>query len=189
MHTVNLDSANMLRELIWFQIGLQVFELEPGLYKDCHDFVMNKMHGRFEVLAHSLYVDGDTHVDQYNDHDDMPAPLPTNTPESVLELNDKLKKQTISSATKPTEVQQPKQNKCNTCDASFEDVKLYREHHKSEWHKHNMKRKTRQLPPLTEEECTADIDLFESKSDLKDYSFWVVHDKHRILSCTVIAFV
>jgi ribosome maturation protein SDO1 len=147
-----------------------VFELEPGLYKDCHDFVMNKMHGRFEVLAHSLYVDGDTHVD-YNDNEEMPAPLPQITSESVLELNDKLQKQTISSVTKPTEGQQPKQNKCNTCDVFFEDAKLYREHHKSEWHKHNMKRKTRQLPPLTEEECTADMDLFESKSDLKDYSF------------------
>lgn len=148
-----------------------VFELEPGLYKDCHDFVMNKMRGRFEVLAHSLYVDGDTQVDQYNDHEDLPAPLPKSTPESVLELNDKLQKQTISSVTRPTEAHQPKQNKCNTCDVSFEDAKLYREHHKSEWHKHNMKRKTRQLPPLTEEECMADLELVESKSDLKDYSF------------------
>ncbi|CAL0299931.1 unnamed protein product [Lupinus luteus] len=149
-----------------------VFELEPGLYKDCHDFVMNNMHGRFEVLAHSLYVDGDTQVEQYNDYEDMPAPLPKETRESLLELNDKLQKQTISSVSKPTtQGQQQKQNKCNTCNVSFEDAKVYREHHKSEWHKHNMKRKTRQLPPLTEEECIADLELSDSKSDLKDYSF------------------
>ncbi|KAK7332860.1 hypothetical protein VNO80_29616 [Phaseolus coccineus] len=147
-----------------------VFEMEPGLYKDCHDFVMNKMHGRFDVLAHSLYVEGDTHVDQYNDYEDMPAPLPRETHDSVLELNEKLQKQTISSTSRPTEVQQ-KQNKCNTCNVCFDDSKLYREHHKSEWHKHNMKRKTRQLPPLTEEECMADMELGDSKSDLKDYSF------------------
>lgn len=158
--------------MVWFLFGLQIFELEPGLYKDCHDFVMNKMHGRFEVLAHSLYVEGDdTHVEQYDDYEDMPAPLPKETSESVLELNDKLQKQTISSVSRPTEVQQPKQNKCSTCDVSFEDSKLYREHHKTEWHKHNMKRKTKQLPPLTEDECMSDIVLIDSKSDLKDYSF------------------
>jgi len=144
--------------------------MEPGLYKDCHDFVMNKMHGRFDVLAHSLYVEGDTHVDQYNDYEDMPAPLPKETHDSVLDLNEKLQKQTISSTSRPTEVQQ-KQNKCKTCNVCFDDSKLYREHHKSDWHKHNMKRKTRQLPPLTEEECMADTELGDSKSDLKDYSF------------------
>ncbi|XP_014492101.1 ribosome maturation protein SBDS [Vigna radiata var. radiata] len=148
-----------------------VFEMEPGLYKDCHDFVMNKMHGRFEVLAHSLYVEGDTHVDQYNDYEDMPAPLPKETHDSVVELNEKLQKQTISSTSRPTTEGQQKQNKCNTCNVSFDDSKLYRDHHKSEWHKHNMKRKTRQLPPLTEEECMADMELGDSKSDLKDYSF------------------
>ncbi|KAL5169414.1 Cytoplasmic 60S subunit biogenesis factor REI1 [Glycine soja] len=147
-----------------------IFELEPGLYKDCHDFVMNKMHGRFEVLAHSLYVEGDTQVEQYNDYEDIPEALPKETYDSVLKLNEKLQKQTISSTSRPTEGQQ-KQNKCSTCNVSFDDTKLYREHHKSEWHKHNIKRKTRQLPPLTEEECMADMELGDSKSDLKDYSF------------------
>ncbi|KAG4958489.1 hypothetical protein JHK87_035122 [Glycine soja] len=47
-----------------------IFELEPGLYKDCHDFDMNKMHGRFEVLAHFLYEEGDTQDDLLLDHDD-----------------------------------------------------------------------------------------------------------------------
>ncbi|RZB69176.1 Ribosome maturation protein SBDS isoform I [Glycine soja] len=147
-----------------------IFELEPGLYKDCHDFVMNKMHGRFEVLAHSLYVEGDTQVEQYNDYEDIPEALPKEPYDSVLQLNEKLQKQTISSTSRPTEGQQ-KQNKCSTCNVSFDDSKLYREHHKSEWHKHNIKRKTRQLPPLTEEECMADMELGDSKSDLKDYSF------------------
>ncbi|KAL1369773.1 hypothetical protein HN51_000138 [Arachis hypogaea] len=150
-----------------------IFELEPGLYKGCHDFVVNNMHGRFEVLAHSLYVDGDTQVEQYtDDYEDMPPPMTKETRESVLELNDKLQKQTISSTSRlPPEMQQQKANKCSTCNVSFEDSKQYREHHKSEWHKHNMKRKTRQLPPLTEEECLADMELGDSKSDLKDYSF------------------
>lgn len=154
--------------------------MEPGLYKGCHDFVMNNIHGRFEVLANSLYVDGDTQVEQYNDYEDMPASLPRETQESVLELNEKLQKQMITSSSKPIsegisegqgQRQQQKPNKCGTCNVSFEDARLYREHHKSEWHKHNMKRKTRQLPPLTEDECITDMELGDSKSDLKDYSF------------------
>lgn len=130
------------------------------------------MHGRFEFkgLKHSLRGDRVTLVEQYDDHEDLPAPLPRETHDSVLELNEKLQKQTISTKTEPSDGQQ-KQNKCSTCKVSFEDPKLYREHHKSEWHKHNMKRKTRQLPPLTEEECMADVELDDSKSDLKDYSF------------------
>lgn len=39
----------------------------------------------------------------------------------VLELNDKLQKQTTPSLSKPTEGLQPKQNECNTCDVSFKD--------------------------------------------------------------------
>ncbi|KAJ7965441.1 Ribosome maturation protein SBDS [Quillaja saponaria] len=147
-----------------------IFELEPGLYKDCHEFVTKSLHGRFEVLAHSLYVDGDTYVEQYDDHEDVPAPLTKETDDSVLELTEKIRKQTISSGSAVPDGQQ-KQSKCSTCNVSFADSKLYREHHKSEWHKHNIKRKTRQLPALNEEECIADIELGDSKSDLRDYSF------------------
>lgn len=31
--------------------------------------------------------------------------------------------------------------------------------------------KTRQLPPLTADECLASIDMGDAKSDLKEYSF------------------
>ena len=92
-------------------------------------------------------------MEQY-DHEELPTALPEETCDSVLELNEKLQKQVISTQTGPNEGQQ-KQNKCNTCNVSFEDAKLYREHHKSEWHKHNMKPKARQLPLLAEEECMA----------------------------------
>ena len=64
-----------------------------------------------------------------------------------------------------------KQNKCSTCDAFVGDSKQYREHFKSDWHKHNLRRKTRQLPPLSAEECLADVEMYDSTEDLKDYSF------------------
>ncbi|MCL7051092.1 hypothetical protein MKW94_005346 [Papaver nudicaule] len=69
------------------------------------------------------------------------------------------------------EVVEVKQSKCSTCNAFVGDVKQYREHFKSEWHKHNLRRKTRQLPPLTADECLESIDMSDGKSDLKEYSF------------------
>ncbi|KAJ6399036.1 hypothetical protein OIU77_019732 [Salix suchowensis] len=64
-----------------------------------------------------------------------------------------------------------KQNKCSTCNALVGDAKQFRDHFKSDWHKQNLKRKTKQLPPLTSEECLADMDLNDAKADLKEYSF------------------
>lgn len=81
----------------------------------------------------------------------------------MLELNDKLQKQTISSLSKPTEGLQPKKNECKTSDVSFKDsFQSYKEHHKSEWHKHKMKHKTRQLPPFNEDRCLANTELNNS---------------------------
>ncbi|KAI3903706.1 hypothetical protein MKW98_032360 [Papaver atlanticum] len=62
-------------------------------------------------------------------------------------------------------------SKCSTCNAFIGDVKQYRVHLKSEWHKHNLRRKTRQLPPLTADECLASVNrLFIILSSFKwDY--------------------
>lgn len=62
-----------------------------------------------------------------------------------------------------------RQQKCNTCTASFGDLKEYREHFKSDWHKHNLKRKMQNLPPLSAVECLADTDIVELKNDLDQY--------------------
>lgn len=49
--------------------------------------------------------------------------------------------------------------RCTTCSCTVDSRESYREHCKTKWHKHNMRRKTRQLPPLSEEECELDMDL------------------------------
>ncbi|KAH7851518.1 hypothetical protein Vadar_012845 [Vaccinium darrowii] len=41
------------------------------------------------------------------------------------------------------------------------------------WHEHNLRRKSHQLPSITAEECLANIDVGDSKLDLKEYSFRV----------------
>lgn len=69
-----------------------------------------------------------------------------------------------------TTVAPAKQQKCNTCSAEVGDAKQYREHFKSDWHKHNLKRKTLKLPPLSPEECVADTDIMDTVNDLNEYS-------------------
>ncbi|KAF5725287.1 hypothetical protein HS088_TW23G00008 [Tripterygium wilfordii] len=147
-----------------------ICEVDPGLFRDCDAFIRS-MQGRLEILAVSVHCEGDTHVDHYDDHEDLaPASLPKEFTESVAELSERLQKQALSSGNGNAEGQ-VKQNKCSTCNAFVGDSKLYREHFKSDWHKHNLRRKTRQLPPLAAEECLADLEIGDSNADLQDYSF------------------
>ncbi|RAL37157.1 hypothetical protein DM860_004079 [Cuscuta australis] len=148
-------------------------EIEPHFFRDCDALVRNSQ-GRLEIIATNIHVEGNTFVDHFDDHEDEPP-----------SLSEKMQKQTISSETEnpkgERKVNNPaksgglegetKQNKCSTCNAVMGDPKEYREHFKSEWHKHNLRRKTKQLPPLTAEECMSDVALHDSKADLKEYSF------------------
>ena len=144
--------------------------MEPGLFRECDSLVRNML-GRLEILAVSVHAEGDTNMDHYDEHDDMA--LQTNKPllpvetetDPVVELSKKTQKQEMG--TKKEEG-----TKCSTCHTFVGEAKQYREHCKSDWHKHNLKRKTRKLPPLTAaEECMGEIDMDDSKADLKDYSF------------------
>ncbi|KAF5735465.1 ribosome maturation protein SBDS-like [Tripterygium wilfordii] len=152
-----------------------VCEMDPSLFRDCDAFIRS-MQGRLEILAVSVHCEGDTNVDHYDDHEDLPpASLPKDFVhkefmESVPESSERLQEQALSSGNGNAEGR-IKQNKCSTCYAFVGDSKQYREHFKSDWHKHNLRRKTRQLPPLTAEECLADLELGDSNADLQDYSF------------------
>ena len=133
---------------------------------------MRNLLGRVEILAVSVHGEGDTGVDHFDEFsENVPAPLSKGSTEySVSQLSERLEKQSVSTSTKSTE-SEAKQNKCSTCNAVVGDAKQYREHFKSDWHKHNLKRKTRNLPPLTTEECLADLEIIDAKEDLKEYSF------------------
>ncbi|XP_042470874.1 ribosome maturation protein SBDS-like [Zingiber officinale] len=144
-----------------------VCELEPRFFRDC-DAMMRSLQGRLEILAVSVHMEGDAQVDQYDTEEFMPRS--TKEPSAVTQLGERLHEQEISTGNGHGE-DQAKQNRCSACGVAFGDAKQYREHFKSDWHKHNLKRKTRQLPPLTAEECLADLELGDSKADLKEYSF------------------
>ncbi|EHA8591984.1 putative ribosome maturation protein SBDS [Cocos nucifera] len=130
---------------------------------------MRNLQGRLELLAVSVHVEGDAHVDEYDDAEDLPSKS-TKESDSLVQISERLQKQKISTQTGSGQ-EEAKQNRCSTCDAVVGDAKQYREHFKSEWHKHNLRRKTKQLPPLTAEECLADMEVGDVKADLKEYSF------------------
>ncbi|KAK0575825.1 hypothetical protein LWI29_007815 [Acer saccharum] len=146
-----------------------ICELEPGLFRDC-DAQLRNLQGRLEILAVSVHGEGDTNMDHYDDHEDMPSQLPKESVDDMRQLSKRMEKQSLSTGNGNDEGE-IKQTKCNTCNAYVGDAKQYRDHFKSDWHKQNLKRKTRQLPPLSAEECFADMEMDDSKSDLKDYSF------------------
>ncbi|XP_021747162.1 ribosome maturation protein SBDS-like [Chenopodium quinoa] len=148
-----------------------VCELDPGIFREFDSFVRN-LQGRLEILAVSVHSEGDTGVDAFDEfNEDIPPSLPKEPAEpSVHQLSERLQKQSVSSSTKTSEPE-VKQTKCSTCNAFVGDAKQYREHFKSEWHRHNLKRKTRNLPPLSADECLADVEFGDSKEDLKEYSF------------------
>lgn len=145
-----------------------VCEIDPGLFRDCNAFVRG-CQGNLEILAVSVFLEGDTNVYQYDNIKDFESSSVQET-EAVVELGEKIMNNNISTEDTSGE-ELIKQNKCSTCDAIVGDVKQYREHFKSNWHKHNLRRKTRQLPPLSAEECVAEMELNDMNVDLKDYSF------------------
>lgn len=122
-----------------------------------------------EILAVSVHEDTDTQVDQYDEdeHADAQTSLTKENFDNVIQLSERIEKQPIIPKTEG----ETKQTKCSTCNGVVGDAKQYRDHCKSEWHKHNIKRKTKQLPPLTAEECLFDLEISNSKGDLNDYSF------------------
>ncbi|KAG8389783.1 hypothetical protein BUALT_Bualt01G0014400 [Buddleja alternifolia] len=146
-----------------------ICELEPSLFRDCDTLVRN-LQGRLDMLAVNVHLDIDTNVDNYDALEDEQSSMQKESAGPVPQLVEQLQKQAIS-AKDGSSNGEGKQQKCSTCDAFVGDVKKYREHFKSEWHKHNLRRKTRQLPPLTAEECMADLEIGDSKADLKNYSF------------------
>lgn len=148
-------------------------EIEPSLFREC-DALVRSMQGRLEILSISAHTEGDGQVEGNNDTEDYPStstkdPEPFNT-EAVSQLSEKMGKHQISSTSKG-EDQGVKQKLCTSCNVSFGDAKQFREHSKTDWHKHNMVRKTRNLPPLTQEECLTEMQFEDDKDDLKDYNF------------------
>lgn len=154
----------MLFNFLYF-FAHQICELDPGHFRDCDKLVRN-LQGRLEILDVSMDGEGDTDIDHFDETDDFHPKPSKQMKESITQVTEKMKNNKIEDREK-----QVKQNRCSTCDVIVGDAKQYREHFKSDWHKHNLKRKTRQLPPVSPEECATDMDMVDTKGSLKDYNF------------------
>ncbi|KAJ4917305.1 Ribosome maturation protein Sdo1/SBDS protein [Raphanus sativus] len=126
------------------RLTVPVCEMEPGLFRECDSLVRN-MQGRLKILAVSVHAEGDTSMDHYDEHDDM-----------VLQTNKPLL---------PTESETDPVVELSKKNAEARDGYRYRRRRKRN------QPKTRKLLPLTAEECVPEIDIDDSKADLKDYSF------------------
>ncbi|KAJ7294289.1 hypothetical protein O6H91_05G125300 [Diphasiastrum complanatum] len=174
---------------------LSVFcQVEPGRFRDCDGFVRD-LHGRVEVISMSVQKDEDANdydflqdIDWKNKDGDGSASMAADvsgrdSSTGVRQTNDilfpgshNLTKAHMEKSEHLADLKGGKvdlvrkKQKCLSCDAVIEDPKEFREHYKSDWHKHNLKRKLKSLPPLSWEECLADTDIIEKINDINDYS-------------------
>lgn len=147
---------------------LQVCEIEPSLLRSCEERLKD-VQGRVEVLSVSTHVESGPSVEQH-DSVEVPQAAPVKEPDAVAQISETMQKHSISTESQGN-AQGKQQRRCKECDVLVED-KLYREHCKSGWHKHNYTRHKNGLPPLSQEECMVEMELADSKKDLKDYDFW-----------------
>ncbi|KAG6544079.1 hypothetical protein Mapa_014496 [Marchantia paleacea] len=171
-----------------------VCQIEPGHFREC-DLVVRDYDGRLEVASMAVQKEGDGTVDELIDAEDIPSSTPSKSGKEdageasvVTKFSESFSLDGavfagVGTASRTRSVDGTgmdsksvsnvaviKQQKCNTCNAEVGDAKQYREHFKSDWHKHNLKRKTMKLPPLSPEECLADTDIVEVVNDLNEYS-------------------
>jgi len=144
-----------------------VCEIEPSLLRSCEERLKD-VQGRVEVLSVSTHVESGPSVEQHNSVE-VPHAAPVKEPDAVAQISETMQKQSISTESQGN-AQGKQQRRCKECDVLVED-KLYREHCKSGWHKHNYTRHKNGLPPLSQEECMVEMELADSKKDLKDYDF------------------
>lgn len=165
-----------------------VFLVDPGQFRAC-DSLARECGGRLEVVALAVQEQGDHRVD-VSEEGGRESGANEGGAEEVLAgrlakaaLNREGEEAKPESSGRgvsneagkapPTAAKAApggRQQKCNTCEAGFVDAKSFREHFKSDWHRHNLKRKARELPPLSEDECATDTEVLDEKSDMDQYS-------------------
>jgi len=166
-----------------------VCKIDPGHFREC-DALVRELHGTLEVVSMAVQGEGESNIDDFNDDDDYNAAHVSHVDEErlVQRLRDEASVSGAGAVPDAAEVREApgsntnvsrgsasantgvKQQVCKTCNREVGDAKQYREHFKSDWHKHNLKRKMSGLPPLSAEECLADTDVDYGINDRDQYS-------------------
>lgn len=175
-----------------------VCKIDPGHFREC-DTLVRELQGTLEVVSMAVQGEGESNIDDFNDDDEYNAVHVSHVVEDENHLAQRLRDSaslskssgqgsgttsdaaevrgvrtnviasTASGGSAPAD-SSVKQQVCKTCNREVGDVKQYREHFKSDWHKHNLKRKITGLPPLSAEECLADTDIDYGINDRDEYS-------------------
>lgn len=158
-----------------------VCQLEPGHFRECDAFVRDS-NGRLDVMSMAVQKEGDGNVDDYlDDPISHPSSSHGSNPGGVLPskaLDESIHEKDLSTLASSLSLQtgtatkssgKEKQWRCNTCNAEVGDATQHREHFKSDWHKHNLKRKVKQLPPVLSEEWLLDTEIVDEVNDLNEY--------------------
>lgn len=166
-----------------------VCKIDPGHFREC-DALVRELQGTLEVVSMAVQGEGESNIDDFNDDDDYNAAHVSHVGEErrVQRLRDEASVSGAGAVPDAAEVREApgsntnvsrgsasantgvKQQICKTCNREVGDAKQYREHFKSDWHKHNLKRKMSGLPPLSAEECLADTDVDYGINDRDQYS-------------------
>lgn len=170
-----------------------VCQIEPGHYRDC-DGLVRDCKGRLEILPVPVHKEEDVRHER-GDEETLTGNLDNveqgrnESKSQVKRLAESMNNTTLGDNSSsngklgtgkgagvegtplPVNQEEKRQQKCTTCNANVGDAKQYRDHFKSDWHKHNLKRKMEQLPPLSAEECLVDREVIDVRKDLGDYSF------------------
>lgn len=173
----------------------QVCKIDPGHFREC-DTLVRELQGTLEVVSMAVQGEGESNIDDFNDDDDYNAAHVSHVDEERLaqRLRDSASVSGASTVQAGSDAEARivtpgsssnaaskgsasgdsstgvKQQVCKTCNRVVGDAKQYREHFKSDWHKHNLKRKMGGLPPLSAEECLADTDVDYGINDRDQYS-------------------
>lgn len=162
---VNAENARLERETEADEGTAFTVLIDPGSFRKFDTFVHKQSNGKgkLEVLSLAVVQEGvsDVHV---LEKDLKSLGL---RPKSELQDKDREGHDTAEpvKTSSSTGTKGNASKRCATCGAAFEDVGKYREHFKSEWHKHNLKRKLKGLPPISEDEIENDPLIQEERQD------------------------
>ncbi|CAH0486193.1 unnamed protein product [Peronospora farinosa] len=131
--------------------------ITPGSYRIVNSLIQEHTagHGSLEVIDLKSHQEGEHTID-----------------DEILQKTERLGLSSTPAASEPapavaTAVASKAKNKrpCSTCGGDFSaDINKYREHFRSEWHRYNLKRKSKKQPVINEEEFneldTEDVEAF-----------------------------
>ncbi|XP_024539369.1 ankyrin repeat and zinc finger domain-containing protein 1-like [Selaginella moellendorffii] len=133
----------------------RICRVEPGYFWAC-DSLIRECGGKLDVLSMVVHKDDDEDGEGEETRSDGYR-------------TGNFKNTEIAPSKKETTAPTSSGKRCLTCNVVIGDAQEFREHYKSDWHEHNLKRKVRQLPPLSAEECL-DSSVADQGNDMNEYS-------------------